>query len=196
LTNDRAVQVEKLVKVYPGDIRAVSEIDFSIGQGEFVGFLGPNGAGKSTTMKVLSTLLKKTSGRVVVAGHDVDTDAMAVRESIGFAMQEVGLDDLAKGRDFLVMQGLLYGQSRQEAQSRAEELLELMGLTAAANRRIGTYSGGMRRRIDLIGALVHRPPLLFLDEPTTGLDPQSRLAIWDHLEQLNKDGTTYSSPLR
>lgn len=191
MTNDRAVQVKKLVKVYPGDIRAVSEIDFSIGQGEFVGFLGPNGAGKSTTMKVLSTLLKKTSGRVVVAGHDVDTDAMAVRESIGFAMQEVGLDDLAKGRDFLVMQGLLYGQSRQEAQSRAEELLELMGLTAAANRRIGTYSGGgMRRHIDLIGALVHRPPLLFLDEPTTGLDPQSRLVIWDHLEQLNKDGTT------
>ena len=142
MTNDRAVQVEKLVKVYPGDIRAVSEIDFSIGQGEFVGLLGPNGAGKSTTMKVLSTLLKKTSGRVVVAGHDVDTDAMAVRESIGFAMQEVGLDDLAKGRDFLVMQGLLYDQSRQEAQSRAEELLELMGLTAAANRRIGTYSGG------------------------------------------------------
>ena len=190
MTNDQAVQVEKLVKVYPGDIRAVSEIDFSVDQGEFVGFLGPNGAGKSTTMKVLSSLLKKTSGHVVVGGYDVDTDAMAVRESIGFAMQEVGLDDLAKGRDFLVMQGLLYGQSRQEARDRAEELLELMGLTAAANRRIGTDSGGMRRRIDLIGALVHRPPLLFLDEPTTGLDPQSRLAIWDHLEQLNKDGTT------
>ena len=184
------VVVEKLLKVYPGGTVAVSEIDFTVARGEFFGFLGPNGAGKSTTMKVLSTLLKKTSGHVVVAGYDVDHDSNSVRKSIGFAMQEVGLDDLATGRDFLVMQALLYGQSRKEARSRAEELLELMGLTSAAKRKIGTYSGGMRRRIDLIAALVHRPPLLFLDEPTIGLDPQSRLAIWEHLEQLNRDGTT------
>ena len=190
MANEQMVVVEKLVKVYPGGIVAVSEIDFTVARGEFFGFLGPNGAGKSTTMKVLSTLLKKTSGHVVVAGYDVDRDSNSVRKSIGFAMQEVGLDDLATGWDFLVMQALLYGKSRREARSRAEELLELMGLTSAAKRKIGTYSGGMRRRIDLIAALVHRPPLLFLDEPTIGLDPQSRLAIWEHLEQLNRDGTT------
>ena len=190
MADEQMVLVERLVKVYPGGTVAVSEIDFTVGRGEFFGFLGPNGAGKSTTMKVLSTLLKKTSGHVVVAGYDVDHDAASVRKNIGFAMQEVGLDDLATGRDFLVMQALLYGQSRKVARSRAEELLELMGLTSAAKRKIGTYSGGMRRRIDLIAALVHRPPLLFLDEPTIGLDPQSRLAIWEHLEQLNRDGTT------
>ena len=190
MADEQMVVVEKLVKVYPDGTVAVSEIDFTVARGEFFGFLGPNGAGKSTTMKVLSTLLKKTSGHVVVAGYDVDRDSNSVRKSIGFAMQEVGLDDLASGRDFLVMQALLYGQSRKEARSRAEELLELMGLTSAAKRKIGTYSGGMRRRIDLIAALVHRPPLLFLDEPTIGLDPQSRLAIWEHLEQLNRDGTT------
>ena len=187
MSQSEMVTVEKLVKVYPGGVRAVSEIDFTVATGEFVGFLGPNGAGKSTTMKILSTLLKKTSGRVIVAGYD---DSPSVRKSIGFAMQEVGLDDLASGRDFLVMQALLYGQSRKEARARAEELLELMGLTSAAKRKVGTYSGGMRRRIDLIAALVHRPPLLFLDEPTTGLDPQSRLAIWEHLEYLNREGTT------
>jgi len=125
LADSRMVVVEKLVKVYPGGIRAVAGIDFTVDQGEFVGFLGPNGAGKSTTMKVLSTLLKKTSGRVVVAGHDVDRDSMEVRKSIGFAMQEVGLDDLSSGWDFLVTQGLLYGLSRKEARRRAGELLAL-----------------------------------------------------------------------
>ena len=187
---DEMALVEGLTKVYPEGTRAVSDISFSVGTGEFFGFLGPNGAGKSTTMKVLSTLLKKTSGRVIVAGHDVDDDPMAVRRSIGFAMQEVGLDDLSKGRDFLKLQGLLYGLSQSEARDRARELLDLVGLASVAERKVGTYSGGMRRRIDLVGALMHRPPILFLDEPTTGLDPQSRLAIWDHLVELNKQGVT------
>ena len=184
------VHVEGLVKVYPGGTRAVDGVDLTVGEGEFVGFLGPNGAGKSTTLKVLSTLLKKTSGSVLVAGHDVDKDPMAVRRSIGYAMQEVGLDDLVSGREFLVMQGLLYRLPRREAERRAEELLELVGLSDAAERKVGSYSGGMRRRIDLISALMPSPPLLFLDEPTTGLDPQSRMAIWEHLERLNREGMT------
>ncbi len=184
------VLVEELVKVYPGGVRAVDGIDFAVAPGEFFGFLGPNGAGKTTTMKILSTLLKRTSGRVVVAGHDLDHDPQAVRRSIGFAMQEVGLDDLAKGWDFLTLQGVLYGLSAREARRRAGELLELVGLTDVAGRRVGTYSGGMRRRIDLVAALMHSPPLLFLDEPTTGLDPQSRLAIWEHLKTLNRAGVT------
>jgi len=192
VSNDNIIQVQDLVKVYPGDVKALSGIDFSVGRGELFGFLGPNGAGKSTTIKILSTLLKKTSGRVSVAGLDLDESAssMGIRKAIGFAMQEVGLDDLSSGMDFLVMQGLLYKLGRREAKNRAEELLELVGLTDVAGRKVGTYSGGMRRRIDLAGALVHRPEILFLDEPTTGLDPQSRLAIWDHLNELHSQGTT------
>ena len=157
---------------------------------DFFGFLGPNGAGKTTTMKILSTLLRKTSGVAIVAGYDVDSDPKAIRKSIGFAMQEVGLDDLSNGKDFLVLQGVLYGLSRSEARARARELLDLVGLTSVAERRVGTYSGGMRRRIDLVGALMHSPPLLFLDEPTVGLDPQSRLAMWEHLTELNGQGVT------
>jgi len=190
LSNDQIVTVEKLVKVYPGGVRAVSGIDFTVAQGEFVGFLGPNGAGKTTTMKILSTLLKKTSGRVIVAGYDVDRDPKAVRRNIGFAMQDVGLDDLSTGQDFLVLQGVLYGLSSRQSRRRAGELLELVGLSSVAGKKVGTYSGGMRRRIDLVAAFMHSPPLLFLDEPTTGLDPQSRLAIWDHLVLLNKQGVT------
>ena len=184
------IQVEDLVKVYPGGTRAVNEVSFSVKEGEFFGFLGPNGAGKSTTMKILGTLLGLTSGQATVGGYDVARNQKEVRRIIGFAMQEVGLDDLATGRDFLVMQGLLYGLSRKESKARAEELLELVALTDVAKRKVGAYSGGMRRRIDLAAALVHRPAVLFLDEPTTGLDPQSRLAIWEHLEQLNAEGIT------
>ena len=192
MAQDNIIQVENLVKVYSGGVKALSGIDFSVGRGEFFGFLGPNGAGKSTTIKILSTLLKKTSGRVTVAGLDLEesSSSMKIRRTIGFAMQEVGLDDLSSGRDFLVMQGLLYKLGRREASKRAEELLELVGLTDVAGRKVGTYSGGMRRRIDLAGALVHRPEILFLDEPTTGLDPPSRLAIWDHLNELHSPGTT------
>ena len=184
------IQVEDLVKVYPGGTRAVNDVSFSVNQGEFFGFLGPNGAGKSTTMKILGTLLGRTSGRAIVGGYDVARDPKEVRRIIGFAMQEVGLDDLATGWDFLVLQGLLYGLSRRESKARTEELLELVALTDVAKRKVGAYSGGMRRRIDLAAALVHRPSILFLDEPTTGLDPQSRLAIWEHLEQLNREGIT------
>ena len=190
MTDPRIVVVENLVKVYPGGTRAVDGVDFAVDRGELFGFLGPNGAGKSTSMKILSTLLRKTSGRVVVAGHEVDQDPKAVRRSIGFAMQEVGVDDLASGRDFLELQGVLYGASRREARDHAGELLELVGLTEVAGRRIGTYSGGMRRRIDLVAAMLHSPPLLILDEPTTGLDPQSRLAVWEHLRELNEQGVT------
>ena len=190
MSQDNIIEVQDLVKVYPGEVKALSGINFSVGRGEFFGFLGPNGAGKSTTIKILSTLLKKTSGRVGVAGFDVERNSKEVRKAIGFAMQEVGLDDLSSGMDFLVMQGLLYKLGRKESKKRAEELLELVGLTDVAKRKVGTYSGGMRRRIDLAGALVHRPEILFLDEPATGLDPQSRLAIWDHLNELHSQGTT------
>jgi len=188
--DENVVDIVDLVKVYPGGTKAVAGIDFRVRRGEFVGFLGPNGAGKSTTLKIVATLLKKTSGQVMVAGHDIDVDPTAVRRSIGFAMQEVGLDDLSPGREFLVTQGLLYGLTRKEAKARADELLELVGLTNVANRKVSTYSGGMRRRIDLVGALMHQPPLVILDEPTSGLDPQSRIAIWDYLRELNGLGVT------
>ncbi len=181
------IQVEDLVKLYPG-VRAVDGISFAIEPGEFFGFLGPNGAGKSTTIKILATLTRKTSGKVLVTGYDPDVNPSAVRRAIGFAMQEVGLDDLATGRENLVLQGLLYGLSRDQTRRRSDELLDLLGLNGApAGRKVGTYSGGMRRRLDLAMALVHRPKLLFLDEPTTGLDPQSRMAIWEHLEHLNRE---------
>ena len=188
MTNGPAVLVEGLGKTYPGGVRAVDGIDFEVERGEFFGFLGPNGAGKTTTIKILATLLPKSEGRVEVAGLDVTRDPKAVRQAIGVALQEVGLDDLSKGRDFLELQGLLYGLSRAEARSRAAELLELVGLSSVADRRVGSYSGGMRRRIDLAGALMHNPGVLFLDEPTTGLDPQSRIAVWEHLEELNARG--------
>ncbi len=190
MNSNPIVEVRNLVKVYPGGTVAVAGIDFDVGEGVFFGFLGPNGAGKSTTMKIVCTLLRKTEGSAKVAGFDIDEDPRNVRRRIGFAMQEVGLDDLATGRDFLVLQGLLYGMSGSESGRRADELLELVGLTTVSDRKVGTYSGGMRRRIDLVGALMHRPPVLFLDEPTTGLDPQSRLAIWEYLLDLNRDGTT------
>lgn len=189
---DNIIHVEDLVKVYPEDVKALSRIDFSVGRGEFFGFLGPNGADKSTTIKILSTLLRKTSGKVSVAGQDLDVSAslMGIRRAIGYAMQEVGLDDLSSGMDFLVTQGLLCKLGRRDAKARAEELLDLVGLTHVACRKVGTYFGGMRRRIDLAGALVHRPEILFLDAPTTGLDPQSRLGIWDYLNELHSEGTT------
>ena len=179
--------MENLVKLYPG-VRAVDGISFAIEPGEFFGFLGPNGAGKSTAIKILATLTRKTSGKVLVTGYDPDANPRAVRRAIGFAMQEVGLDDLATGRENLVLQGLLYGLSRDQTRRRSDELLDLLGLNGApAGRKVGTYSGGMRRRLDLAMALVHRPKFLFLDEPTTGLDPQSRMAIWEHLEHLNRE---------
>ena len=181
------IDVRDLVMVYPGGTRAVDGIDFTVHEGEFFGFLGPNGAGKSTSLKILSTLLKKTSGKVSVAGYDVDRQAEQIRRSVGVAMQTAGIDDLAKAHDFLTLQGRLYGLRSSRARARSAELLELIGLSNVANKKIGTFSGGMRRRLDLVATLVHDPKVLFLDEPTTGLDPQSRITMWDHLRRLNQE---------
>ena len=181
------IDVRDLVKVYPGGTRAVDGIDFAVHEGEFFGFLGPNGAGKSTALKILSTLLKKTSGNVTVAGYDVDSEAEKIRRSVGVAMQTAGLDDLAKAHDFLTLQGRLYGLRSSEARARSAELLDFIGLSSVADKKIGTFSGGMRRRLDLVATLVHQPKVLFLDEPTTGLDPQSRMTLWDHLRRLNSE---------
>jgi ABC-2 type transport system ATP-binding protein len=186
----KIVEVEHLVKVYNNGARAVSDVSFDVKRGEFFGLLGPNGAGKSTTIKILSTLIRKTSGKVIIDGIDIDTQPEAVRQRIGVALQDVGLDDLANARDFLILQGLLYGLSKEKADQKAGELLELVGLTSVAARKVGTYSGGMRRRIDLVAALMHDPSLIFLDEPTAGLDPQSRLAIWEYLQKVNREGKT------
>jgi ABC-2 type transport system ATP-binding protein len=189
-TSNKIVEVANLVKVYPNGVRAVADVSFNVEPGEFIGLLGPNGAGKSTIIKIMATLIRKTSGKVIVAGYDIDTQALDVRRNIGVALQDVGLDDLANARDFLKLQGMLYGLPRNKAESRAEELLELVGLKSVANRKVGTYSGGMRRRVDLVSALMHDPTVIFLDEPTTGLDPQSRLNIWEYLQQLNQAGKT------
>lgn len=187
---EKIISVNNLVKVYPNGVRAVDGISFFVKKGEFFGFIGPNGAGKSTTIKILSTLIRKTSGKVSVTGFDVDRQPVDIRKNIGFAMQSVGLDDLSTGWDFLVTQGLLYGQSKEEARRRAKRLVDVVGLSDAIKRKVGTYSGGMQRRIDLAAALMHSPTLLFLDEPTTGLDPQSRNAIWEYIRELNTQGIT------
>jgi ABC-2 type transport system ATP-binding protein len=180
-----AIVAEGLGKRYPNGIEAVRGISLRVGTGEIYGVLGPNGAGKSTTIGILGTLVRPTSGRAAVAGFDVVTAPKDVRRNIGFAMQEAGLDELATGRELLVLQGRLHSLARREAARRADLLLELVGLESAANERIGGYSGGMRRRVDLASALIHLPPILFLDEPTEGLDPRARTAIWETLERLN-----------
>jgi ABC-2 type transport system ATP-binding protein len=190
---DVAVRAEALVKHYPsrsGDIEAVSGVDLTVAAGEVFGFLGPNGAGKSTTVRMLTTLLSITSGAAFVAGLDVAREPDAVRRSIGVALQEAGLDARQTGRELLVLQGRLFDLSPQAAAERAEELLALVELEDAADRRIKGYSGGMKRRLDLASALVHRPEVLFLDEPTTGLDPASRLTVWDEVRRINERGTT------
>jgi ABC-2 type transport system ATP-binding protein len=188
-----AVQAQALFKIYPsrgGDIEAVRGVDLRVEAGEVFGFLGPNGAGKSTTVKMLTTLLSITSGSARVGGVDVAGDPDGVRRRIGVALQEAGLDARQTGRELLVLQGRLFGLSTPDAESRARELLALVELEDAADRRIKGYSGGMRRRLDLASALVHRPEVLFLDEPTTGLDPASRLTVWDEVRRINERGTT------
>ncbi|HJP65929.1 MAG TPA: ATP-binding cassette domain-containing protein [Actinomycetota bacterium] len=184
------IDVESLVKVYPDGTRAVDGVTFRVEAGEMFGFLGPNGAGKTTAIRILVTLLPKTSGRAVVGGHEVDRDAERVRQMIGYAGQFIGVDIDLTGRENLVLQGRLHGLGRREADRRADELLGVVALTDAAGKRAGAYSGGMRRRLDLAQALVHRPPLVFLDEPTTGLDPQTRNALWEQLREMNAAGTT------
>jgi ABC-2 type transport system ATP-binding protein len=185
--NDREIIVENLVKAYPGKVTAVDGMTFRVEPGKIFGFLGPNGAGKSTTIKILTTLALPTSGRATVGGFDVVSQAAEVRRVAGVALQEVGIDPLMKSMELLVLQGRLFGASKSEATARAKELLELVNLSEAAGRRAGTYSGGMRRRLDLAMALVHQPRVLFLDEPTTGLDPASRRDVWREVRRLNRE---------
>jgi len=188
-----AVEAEQLVKRFTGrsgTVDAVRGVDLHVAEGEVFGFLGPNGAGKSTTVRMLTTLTTITSGSARVAGVDVTSQPDAVRRSIGVALQEAGLDARQTGRELLVLQARLFGSPPAAAAERAQELLELVDLVEAADRRIKGYSGGMKRRLDLASALVHQPAVLFLDEPTTGLDPASRLTVWDEVRRINAAGTT------
>ena len=185
------IEIQNLVKVYPDGTEALKGITFDIKEGEFFGFLGPNGAGKSTTIRIITTLLPRTSGDVHVLGYDVATHPNEVRVRIGYAAQEVGIDDELTGRENLMLQGRLYHVDEKTLKRRVEELLDITDLTGDADRRSGSYSGGMRKRLDLATGLVHHPQILFLDEPTTGLDPQTRASLWTYLERLNhQEGLT------
>ena len=188
---DRGIEVENLVREFRKGPRAVDGIDLRVEPGEIYGFLGPNGAGKSTTVLMLTTLLPPTSGTARVAGYDIVSEGPRVRASIGAALQEAALDPFLTGREHLNLQAALHGLSRKERRRRGDELLERVGLEDAADRRVRGYSGGMKRRLDLALALVHGPQILFLDEPTTGLDPQSRSALWSEVSRLaREDGVT------
>ena len=183
-----AIQAEQLVREYKKGPRAVDAIDLAVAPGEIYGFLGPNGAGKSTTVHMLTTLLPPTSGTARVAGFDVVHEGPQVRAQIGAALQEAALDPLLTGREHLRLQASLQGIPRDERRRRADELLARVGLREAADRKVRGYSGGMKRRLDLALALVHRPSILFLDEPTTGLDVQSRTALWEEVARLSQEG--------
>jgi ABC-2 type transport system ATP-binding protein len=187
-TSDPIV-AQNLVR-YFGDVKAVDGINITVKTGEIFGFLGPNGAGKSTAVRMLTTLLRPTSGTATVAGFDVAKHPDEVRRRIGVALQDAAIDPLMTGTELLRLQAVLYGIPQSQMKNRAGELLERVGLTAAADRRVGTYSGGMRRRLDLALALIHQPTVLFLDEPTTGLDPMSRMSLWEEVRRLNNEGTT------
>src|SRR6476661_5650133 len=190
--NGAAVQADGLVKHYAGKdvIEAVRGVDLRVEGGEVFGFLGPNGAGKSTTVKMLTTLLSITSGTAFVAGVDVAREPDEARRRMGVALQEAGLDPRQTGRELLVLQGRLFGLSPHDSAEKAASLLALVELEDAADRRIKGYSGGMKRRLDLASALVHEPDVLFLDEPTTGLDPASRLTVWEEVRRINGRGKT------
>src|ERR687890_985169 len=181
------IEVQALVREFKNGPRAVDGIDLTVAPGEIYGFLGPNGAGKSTTVLILTTLLQPTAGTARVAGHDIVREGAAVRAAIGAALQEAALDPLLTGRDHMRLQTTLQGVPRAERRRRGDELLERVGLTDAADRKVRGYSGGMKRRLDLALALVHRPRVLFLDEPTTGLDVQSRTALWEEVGRLARD---------
>jgi len=184
-----AIVAEQLERAFD-EVPAVQGIDIAVEEGKIFGFLGPNGAGKTTTVRMLTTLLLPTGGSASVAGHDVVREARAVRSTIGVALQEAALDPLMTGRELIRLQATLQGIPTAEGKRRADDLLERVDLVAAADRRVGTYSGGMQRRLDLAAALVHEPRVLFLDEPTTGLDPVSRKTIWEEVRTLNDEGTT------
>jgi len=189
MTSEAPIIAENLVRHF-GDVHAVNGINLTVNQGEIFGVLGPNGAGKSTAVRMLTTLLRPTSGTARVAGFDVAKQPNEVRRRIGVALQDAAIDPLMTGTELLHLQAVLYGIPSSKTASRAGELLERVGLTAAADRRVGTYSGGMRRRLDLALSLIHQPSVLFLDEPTTGLDPMSRLTLWEEVRRLNQEGTT------
>lgn len=185
------ISVENLVEIYADGTKAVDGISFNVAEGEFFGFLGPNGAGKSTTIKVLTTLLKKTSGKATVLGFDLDGQQRKIRPLIGVQSQETVVDHDLTGRENMILQGNLHQMKGRELELRVDELLNLVELGDVANKRASFYSGGMKKRLDLASSLVHKPRLLFLDEPTTGLDPQSRATVWKYLSKLNKeDGIT------
>jgi ABC-2 type transport system ATP-binding protein len=185
------IDVKDLVLVYSDGTKAVDTISFIVEEGEFFGFLGPNGAGKSTTIKILTTLLRKTSGKATIAGFDLDKNEADIRKVIGVQSQDTTVDGDLTGRENLELQGHFYQMPTAKIKERVDELIKLVGLESAAERRARNYSGGMKKRLDLATAIIHKPKLLFLDEPTTGLDPQSRSAIWAYLEKLNKeDGIT------
>ncbi len=187
MSNGPAIEVEKLVREFRKGPRAVDGIDLAVSPGEIYGFLGPNGAGKSTTVHMLTTLLPPTSGTARVGGYDITRQGAQVRATIGAALQEAALDPILTGREHLMLQATLQGLAAAQRRERTQALLERVGLRDAADRRVGGYSGGMKRRLDLALALVHSPRILFLDEPTTGLDPQSRAALWEEVARLAHD---------
>jgi ABC-2 type transport system ATP-binding protein len=189
-TAPAAIETRALKRTFKGGVEAVRGVDLTVAEGEVFGFLGPNGAGKTTMVRMLCTLLPPTGGSATVAGIDVVDGAAEVRHNIGVALQEIGLDPVQSGRELLELQCGLYGIPGERARTRATELLELVGLADVGDRRTKTYSGGMKRRLDLASALVHSPRVLFLDEPTTGLDPSSRRTIWDEVRRINAAGTT------
>ncbi|MEI6795558.1 MAG: ATP-binding cassette domain-containing protein, partial [Methanomassiliicoccales archaeon] len=180
------IEVKDLVKIYNGSIRAVDSISFEVAEGEVFGFLGPNGAGKTTTIKMLTTLLLPTSGTCKVCGYDSVKQPTEVRQSIGLVPQELTVDDDLTGRENMLLQATLYGVELKLAKGRIDDLLSLVKLEEAADRLVKTYSGGMRKRLELAEGLIHRPKVLFLDEPTLGLDIQTRTTMWDHIRELKK----------
>ena len=185
--SDRTIVVNQVQKIYSGDVTAIDGVSFTVSSGQIFGFLGPNGAGKSTLVKILTTLALPTAGSATVGGFDVVKDASQVRRISGVALQEIGLDPIMKPRELLTLQGQLFNMSTKDSKKRADELLDLVRLSDAADRRAGTFSGGMKRRLDLALALVHAPEILFLDEPTTGLDPASRRDVWTEVRRLNRE---------
>jgi ABC-2 type transport system ATP-binding protein len=190
MATDNSIEVHDLVRVFKKGPRAVDGVSLRVAPGEIYGFLGPNGAGKSTTVHILTTLLPPTSGSAIVAGRDVVREGRAVRNAIGAALQEAALDPHLTGREHMKLQGGLHGLPGAEIERRGEALLQRVGLADAADRRVGGYSGGMKRRLDLALALIHEPRVLFLDEPTTGLDPRSRRTMWQIIRDLVADGVT------